>query len=74
MAKMPTVSIGLDIEPVVEIVCANQMCRFNLANHYNPMLHCQLKIIELGKKGECLSQEKLAANNRVNTDPATPSA
>lgn len=58
MAGSIGISVTIDIEPVVKLVCKNNNCRFNLIHNYDSMLCCGLKYIEIDKNKECMMYEK----------------
>lgn len=63
MASLDHLSIFLEFEPIVKVVCAATDCKFNLMNAYNNadrlQTACNLKQITIGDKGQCMNYEEL---------------
>lgn len=57
MAGLGKVSISIDVEPIVKLMCGNETCRFNLIHSRDAVLYCGLKYVELNAAGCCALQE-----------------
>jgi len=59
MAILPNVTVKIETEPIVKLVCRNFNCKFLLVHgqaYDDDYLHCNLKHIEIGEDGRCCSQ------------------
>ena len=54
---MANISISLEIEPIVKLVCEELHCRHNLANRPGGFLACELKHLRIAVGGTCASLE-----------------
>jgi hypothetical protein len=46
--------ISVELDPIVNVVCENSKCKFNLY-----IARCGLKHITISKKGECVNFEEI---------------
>ncbi len=64
-----TVSITLDVEPIVKLVCFEVSCRFNAAKLLGEPT-CELKHLEIGPGGQCAMRESLLDKQPAAEQPA----